>query len=118
MFIRNGKTKKMTPSNKTLYLILGILIVIILIVAGYLFLGGKGNGEENGEADETNGEEDNSNSIIGPESPIVCVIDMYNCDDFDSQEEAQLVHDVCFSQRGDVHGLDNDGDGVVCESLP
>ena len=101
----------MTPSNKTLYLILGILIILILIVAGYLFLGGKGNGEENGEADEINGEEDDS------QLNYICSEDYYNCGDFTTQEEAQDVFDECFPDFGDVHGLDNDGDGVVCEGL-
>ncbi len=100
----------MTPSNKTLYLILGILIVIVLIVAGYLFFGDSGNGEENGEADETNGEEDDS------QLTYICNEDYYNCGDFETQEEAQAVYDECGTD--DIHGLDNDGDGEVCETLP
>jgi micrococcal nuclease len=38
----------------------------------------------------------------------------YNCDDFATQEEAQ-DH---FDSQGDVDGLDGDGNGVACESLP
>lgn len=45
-----------------------------------------------------------------------CEIDTYNCADFITQAEAQNVFDICGPE--DVHGLDNDGDGVVCESLP
>ena len=39
-----------------------------------------------------------------------------NCSDFSTQRKAQL----CFNYCGpvDVHGLDTDNDGVVCESLP
>lgn len=44
-----------------------------------------------------------------------CSEDTYNCGDFTTQAEAQNVFDVCGPE--DVHGLDNDGDGVVCESL-
>ncbi len=40
--------------------------------------------------------------------------DVYNCSDFDSQEEAQLVYNFDFS---DPNGLDADGDGVACEEL-
>lgn len=94
--------------TRTLYIILGILIVIVVIVAGYLFFGGKGNGE----VDEINGEE------TGSQLNYICDEDYYNCGDFATQEEAQDVFDECFPDFGDVHGLDNDGDGVVCESLP
>lgn len=39
----------------------------------------------------------------------------YNCDDFLTQEEAQAVADQC---GFDVHRLDGDKDGIVCEALP
>ncbi|WP_198668081.1 thermonuclease family protein [Saliphagus sp. LR7] len=39
----------------------------------------------------------------------------YNCGDFETQEQAQAVLD---GESGDPHGLDGDGDGVACESLP
>lgn len=39
-----------------------------------------------------------------------------NCDDFDTQEEAQAVFDA---DPSDPNGLDgNDNDGIACESLP
>ena len=44
-----------------------------------------------------------------------CESDFYNCDDFKTQLEAQATFDICGPD--DIHGLDNDGDGVVCESL-
>ncbi|WP_122090047.1 thermonuclease family protein [Halalkalicoccus subterraneus] len=39
----------------------------------------------------------------------------YNCSDFETQAEAQAVLD---EDSSDPHGLDRDGDGVACESLP
>ncbi len=39
----------------------------------------------------------------------------YNCDDFQTQEEAQAVYEAC---GADVMGLDRDKDGIVCEHLP
>lgn len=39
----------------------------------------------------------------------------FNCGDFDTQDEAQAVLD---EDPSDPHGLDRDGDGVACESLP
>ncbi len=41
-----------------------------------------------------------------------------NCSDFATQAEAQAWFDTYFPYYGDVAGLDADGDGVVCESLP
>jgi len=39
----------------------------------------------------------------------------YNCGDFDTQEQAQYVLE---NEPGDPYGLDRDGNGVACESLP
>lgn len=39
----------------------------------------------------------------------------YNCDDFETQEEAQAVYNQCGE---DVNRLDGDNDGIVCEALP
>ncbi|GAA5109543.1 excalibur calcium-binding domain-containing protein [Haloechinothrix salitolerans] len=39
----------------------------------------------------------------------------YNCSDFETQEEAQEEYE---KDKSDPHGLDGDGDGVACESLP
>ncbi len=40
-----------------------------------------------------------------------------NCDDFSSQQEAQTFFNEQGGPTKDPHGLDRDGDGVVCESL-
>lgn len=47
-----------------------------------------------------------------------CSGDTKNCGDFNCQEEAQRCHDYCYSKVGDIHKLDQDGNGVVCESKP
>ena len=56
------------------------------------------------------------------ETPIAvcnCASNLYNCDDFSTHNEAQMCYKHCVSIVGsDVHGLDSDSDGVVCESLP
>lgn len=60
-------------------------------------------------------------SNIGPMGnigDIVCSSDVYNCDDFDTHDEAQVVFESCGGLRNDVHGLDRDEDGLACESLP
>ena len=46
-----------------------------------------------------------------------CDFDFYNCNSCNSSEEAQYVFDYCGGVGDDVHGLDGDNDGVVCEGL-
>ena len=73
------------------------IIVLVLIIIGvliFLALSGEKEGEESYD----------------------CSSDVYNCGDFTTQAEAQEVYDYCGPE--DVHNLDNDGDGVVCEGLP
>lgn len=41
--------------------------------------------------------------------------DLYDCDDFTYQEEAQRVYD---RDPSDPYGLDADNDGIACEDLP
>ena len=41
-----------------------------------------------------------------------CSYNIYNCSDFNSQEEAQKVFEIC---ENDVHDLDRDNGGVACE---
>lgn len=55
-----------------------------------------------------------------PQPPVCsCTSNLYNCSDFKYQQDAQSCHDYCKSLgRGDIHQLDSDKDGVVCESLP
>lgn len=43
-------------------------------------------------------------------------VDLYDCDDFSSQEEAQATFEA--SDDSDPSGLDSDDDGVACEDLP
>jgi hypothetical protein len=48
-----------------------------------------------------------------------CGSDIYNCNNFRDQQDAQICFDYCQSvDRGDVHGLDADGNGLACEELP
>lgn len=55
------------------------------------------------------------NPIFG----ATCEENVYNCGDFKTQSEAQEVYDTCHtSENVDRHGLDKDGDGVACQSLP
>lgn len=56
--------------------------------------------------------------IVQP-GPCSCEADTLNCSDFKTQTEAQACFDFCVSQGvGDIHRLDQNNDGVACESLP
>ena len=46
-----------------------------------------------------------------------CSSNVYNCDDFSTHEEAQLVFEYCGGIGNDIHRLDGDEDGIACESL-
>ena len=51
--------------------------------------------------------------------PCLCYADLYNCDDFPTQNAAQTCFNYCQSLgAGDVHHLDSDHDGIACEGLP
>jgi len=47
-----------------------------------------------------------------------CSRNAYNCSDFKTQIEAQLAFESCGGSSNDIHKLDSDGDGKVCEGLP
>jgi micrococcal nuclease len=47
-----------------------------------------------------------------------CSGNIYNCGDFKNRSEAQSAYAYCESKVGtDIHKLDSDSDGIVCESL-
>jgi micrococcal nuclease len=47
-----------------------------------------------------------------------CSRNAYNCSSFSAQTEAQSAYEACGGSLNDIHKLDSDGDGHVCESLP
>ncbi len=52
-------------------------------------------------------------------APNYCASDSCNCGDFNTQAEAQALHDLCLARTGrDIHRLDQDGNRIACESLP
>lgn len=48
-------------------------------------------------------------------APSVFANDNLNCDDFDTQPEAQAHYEA---DTSDPDGLDREGDGIACEGLP
>jgi len=57
-------------------------------------------------------------STFSPTRAYSCETNTYNCSDFSSHAEAQYVFEYCGSSANDIHRLDSDKDGSVCESLP
>lgn len=57
-------------------------------------------------------------SLVAPAGTYECSKNTYNCGDFSTQAEAQSVFESCGGSGNDIHKLDADGDGEVCESLP
>ena len=48
-----------------------------------------------------------------------CSGNLYNCSDFNTQAQAQQCYEHCMRVTGqDVHRMNGDGDGRVCEALP
>ena len=46
-----------------------------------------------------------------------CSYDFYNCDDLQTQAEAQEIFETCGGIENDIHLLDKDGNGIACEGL-
>lgn len=59
--------------------------------------------------------DENGKALYG----ATCEENVYNCSNFKTQPEAQEVYDTCTSaDNRDRHGLDKDGNGQACQSLP
>ena len=111
----------MQENPKKSYWWIIIIIIIILVVFGFGFYGGKQGQKEGSECNFGIGKTfcwiwHKTIEIGFAGTEYDCSSDVYNCGDFTTQEEAQDVYDEC--GPADIHRLDNDGDGVVCESLP
>ena len=47
-----------------------------------------------------------------------CSYNKFDCGDFETQKETQLIYERCLETEGyDVHHFDGDGDGIACEAL-
>jgi micrococcal nuclease len=53
-----------------------------------------------------------------PTKTYDCSQNAYNCSSFKTHREAQYVFELCGGSANDVHKMDSDKDGVVCESSP
>jgi hypothetical protein len=85
------------------------------IIAGSIILAGIGGLTLlNNNSDIKNSTERSTYSNVNKNSEYF--VDR-NCDDFSSQNEAQLFFESEGGPLSDRHGLDRDNDGIVCENL-
>jgi hypothetical protein len=73
------------------------------------------SGEDSEDSDEQEGADEDEQNGQDEESDDSGSSDDLNCEDFDTQEEAQAVLD---DDSSDPNNLDADSDGIACESLP
>jgi len=59
-----------------------------------------------------------STSNVSVPTGTTCSSNVYNCSNFKTHVEAQVVYEYCGGVSNDIHKLDADGDGQACESLP
>ncbi len=125
--------------NVRLGIIIGLLVLVIIIAfffeklrlwmlgIGIVLLAALGMEVANTDIDlgtlvETGSLEESFIKRDAEGNPLfgaTCEENVYNCSDFKTQKEAQEVYDTCnTSENRDRHGLDRDGDGVACQSLP
>lgn len=63
-------------------------------------------------------EPEEPSSVSVDTSSYTCSANTYNCSDFPTHAEAQAVFEHCGGASNDIHKLDRDKDGQVCESRP
>lgn len=119
---------------------LGVIIALMLIVAGLFIFWGKakvvlagiflvllvalgletsGNDWDLGKLIETGSLEQSKVEQKGDRWQIddKCQKEKLNCDNFEYQEDAQELFEYCGGKENDIHGLDGDKDGTVCEAV-
>ena len=113
------QTQQPFSEKKSFWWIWVVILILLVVVFGFGFYGGKQAQKENSKCNFGLGQNFCwiwQQTLL--ETQYDCSSDIYNCGDFEIQAEAQEIYDYCVEQgAGDVHNLDNDGDGEACESL-
>ena len=101
------------PRNWTKIILLTLTAIIIVAIAGYFIINNSSLFKKALPADENvSNEIDNLFN-----NDYDCSADVYNCGNFTTQSEAQVVFDSCFNDKGDIHRSDADGNVKACEGL-
>lgn len=104
-----------------LFALLAALSAFLLFFPNEYFNNNQGSdyytGNENDSSNPRNGPigQNNVTGNIRNET-YACDKDLYDCADFNTQADAQKAMNYC-GNSSDIHGLDNDGDGMACEGL-
>ena len=106
--------KKPVNLPKIILITLGAIVLILAVI--FLIIPMLSNGKS---GDNNLGNNNNTGEDLGDNtSSYDCSSDVYNCANFTTKAEAQLVFDYCEEQgAGDIHQLDADGNGKACERL-
>lgn len=89
----------MKLSEKTIGLILSFVLLFVISICLAV-----------GDARRAVAEQENSIT------DCYCETNIYDCNDFKTRQEARGVYECCLKMAGkDVHKLDNDKDGIICE---
>ncbi len=57
-------------------------------------------------------------SALASNEQYICDRNAYNCTNFKTHAEAQTAYESCGGVANDIHKLDQDHDGLACETLP
>jgi len=115
----NSYTEPEKPTNWPLIILITIGVIILIGIVLYFALSYERRIDYEGiEPPPSLIYNDSSQTIPVGSGDYNCDTDTYNCEDFETQEEAQKAFEQCSSKGfGDIHQLDNDSDGRVCETL-
>ena len=103
--------------RETLIIILVLAVLVTIVLAVLIIINLKFDKGINKEFDSDTQEQ--IDELFGDqETSDDCASDIYNCDDLTTQQDAQDMFELCGGINNDIHGLDGNNDGVVCESLP
>jgi len=104
------------PKNWPLIILITIAAIILISFVVYFIINKSSSGSDSNSFDTQGADQ---GIAVGEPNPngYDCTEDIYNCDNFTTQSEAQVAFDSCFEENGDVWNLDNDGDGRVCEGM-
>jgi len=111
--LRKGPNRPIVPQKERLQMLAHLRHVSILTVREAKH--GLGKLIETGSLSESKVEKTESGRWLIDDR---CKKEAVNCDNFEYQEDAQGMFEYCGGPESDVHGLDGDDDGEVCEALP
>ena len=101
--------------RETLIIILVLAVLVTIVLVTLLIIDLKTNKSSDIIQGDDSDIQEQIDELFAQDN---CTDDVYNCDDFITQQDAQDTFELCGGLEGnDIHGLDGNNDGVVCEIL-